>query len=62
VAVGREFFGVFSTANTPDHAHFPNGVAFQRNADFAARKLFRLDNRTEVHPSIDPFFFRIADH
>jgi len=61
VGVGSEFFGVFSTANTPDNSHFPNGVAFQRNADFGSRKLFRLDNRTEVHPSIDPFFFRIAD-
>jgi hypothetical protein len=61
VAVGREFFGVFSTGNTPDNSHFPNGVTYQRNANFASRKLFRLDNRTEVHPSIDPFFFRIAD-
>lgn len=61
VGVGSEFFGVFSTANTPDNSHFPNGVAFRRNADFGSRKLFRLDNRTEGHPSIDPFFFRIAD-
>jgi len=61
VAAGREFFGIFSTANLPDRAHFPNGVTYQRNANFSTRKLLRLDNVTQIAPSVDPFFFRIAD-
>jgi len=54
------FYGVFSTSNIPDHANFPNGVTYQRNADFASRRLLRLDNTTAVLPSIDPFFFRLS--
>ena len=57
-AVDREFFGVFSANNTPHMANFPNGVTFQRNANFAAGQLLDVDNQTPVAISIDPFFFR----
>ena len=61
LAVGRDFYGVFSGNNTPDMANFPHGVKFQRNADFAARKLLAVDNVTEVNASIDPFFFKVPE-
>ncbi|HKN28668.1 MAG TPA: hypothetical protein VJY34_12590 [Roseiarcus sp.] len=60
LAVGEDFYGVFSSANTPDPANFPNGVTYQRNADFTTRKLFGLDGTTQVRASIDPFFFKIT--
>lgn len=56
MTVGRDFFGIFSANNTPDPAHFPNGVKYQRNADFATRTLLDNNNRP-VPVSIDPFFF-----
>ena len=61
LARDRTFFGVFSASNKPDLTHFPNGVTYQRNADFSTRRLLRLDNATQVRSSIDPFFFRVAD-
>jgi hypothetical protein len=60
VAVGPTFFGIFSTSNRPDPANFPNGVKYQRNANFATRTLLGIDNVTPVRVSIDPFFFRVA--
>lgn len=54
------FCGVFSTSNIPDMNNFPNGVTFQRNADFSRKTLLRLDNATTVKTSIDPFFFSIT--
>ena len=59
VAVGRDFYGIFSANNTPDQANFPNGVVYQRNADFATQRLLALDGTTPVAPSIDPFFFKV---
>ena len=59
VAVGKHFYGIFSASNTPDPANFPNGVVYQRNANFATHTLFALDNSTPVAPSIDPFFFKV---
>ncbi len=56
MTVGRDFFGIFSANNTPDLANFPNGVKYQRNADFATKTLLGNDNRP-VPISIDPFFF-----
>jgi hypothetical protein len=44
----------------PDRANFPNGVVYQRNADFNSRHLLNLDNATTVAPSIDPFFFKAS--
>jgi hypothetical protein len=59
VSVGKNFFGAFCANNTPDLANFPNGVVFQRNHDFATRRLLDLSGKT-VAPSIDPFFFKVA--
>jgi hypothetical protein len=59
VAVRRDFYGIFSANNTPDQANFPNGVVYQRNADFVGHRLLALDGTTAVASSIDPFFFRV---
>ena len=61
VTVGRTFYGVFCANNTPDQANFPNGVVFQRNANFATHTLLNVDNITPVAISIDPFFFKLMD-
>jgi hypothetical protein len=60
VAVGKVFYGVFSASNVPDNANFPNGVTYQRNANFTTRDLLDLDGTTQVQTSIDPFFFKLA--
>ena len=33
-AVGKDFYGVFATSNLPRKANFPQGVQYQRNANF----------------------------
>lgn len=60
IAVGRDFYGVFSADNTPNLANFPNGVRYQRNCDFNRRILYAVDNRTVVSSSVDPFFFHAS--
>jgi hypothetical protein len=60
LAVGRDFYGIFSASNVPDMAHFPNGVTFQRNVDFDTRVLLDVNNQHSVPPSIDPFFFKVS--
>lgn len=60
MAVGRSFYGIFSANNTPDNANFPNGVKFQRNANFTTKTLLATDNVTPVSVSIDPFFFKVV--
>jgi len=60
VAAGSAFCGIFSANNTPDHANFPNGIVYQRNADFAGHRLLAADGSTVVAPSIDPFFFKVT--
>jgi hypothetical protein len=60
LAVEKDFYGVFSANNTPRKTNFPNGVKYQRNANFTTRTLLNVDNVTPVRPSIDPFFFRVA--
>ena len=60
MAVGTSFYGIFSANNTPDNGNFPNGVTYQRNADFATKTLLAGDNVTQVRASIDPFFFKVA--
>ena len=57
VAQGKDFYGIFSANNTPDNANFPNGVTYQRNANFGTQQLLNVDNVTPVGVSIDPFFF-----
>ncbi len=59
VAEGSDFCGIFSANNTPDPANFPNGVVYQRNANFVTHQLLKVDGTTVVAPSIDPFFFRV---
>jgi hypothetical protein len=51
------FYGVFSANNSPNDANFPNGVIYQRNANFTTRTLLGTDNTTPVAISIDPYFF-----
>lgn len=60
VAVGNDFYGIFSANNTPDNANFPQGVTYQRNANFTTHTLLNIDNRTPVDVSIDPFFFKVT--
>jgi hypothetical protein len=60
MAIGKDFYGVFSANNTPDPANFPNGVTFQRNHDPNAHTLLDVDGVTPVDISIDPFFFKIT--
>lgn len=57
LAVGRDFYGVFSGNNTPDMANFPSGVTYQRSADWTTHTLLSTDGVTPVAVSIDPFFF-----
>ncbi|HEV2705482.1 MAG TPA: sialidase family protein [Pyrinomonadaceae bacterium] len=59
-AVGKNFYGIFSANNTPDMANFPNGVTYQRNANFATNTLTDLSNNP-VANSIDPFFFQVTE-
>jgi hypothetical protein len=60
LAVGPEFYGIFTANNTPDAANFPNGVTYQRNANFTTQTLLANDDVTPVPASIDPFFFKVA--
>jgi hypothetical protein len=59
VAVGKNFYGIFSANNTPDNANFPSGVTYQRQANFTTHVLTDLANNT-VAASIDPFFFKLT--
>ena len=58
-ALGQEYFGIFSASNEPDLAHFPGGVTYQRNHNFASKQLTNLAGAT-VPISIDPFFFKFT--
>ena len=57
LAVGNDLYGVFSGNNTPTLANFPNGVRYQRSANFVTGVLLNTDGITPVPVSIDPFFF-----
>ena len=59
-AVGKDFYGVFSASNLPDSANFPQGVIYQRSADFGAQTLDD-GSGNPVAVSIDPFFFRVGN-
>ena len=60
MAVGKTFYGIFSANNTPKKSCFPNGVVYQRNANWTTNTLLDIDNSSPVRPSIDPFFFRVT--
>lgn len=57
LALDEDFYGVFCGSNHPDAANFPNGVTYQRNANWVTNTLLAPDNLTAVPTSIDPFFF-----
>jgi hypothetical protein len=59
VAVGTKFYGIFSANNSPNMANFPNGVTYQRNANFTTHTLLNVNNSSPVAVSIDPFFFKL---
>jgi hypothetical protein len=61
MAVDRDFYGIFCANNTPDRANFPNGVTYQRNANFDSRRLLANDGGSPVNPSIDPFFLKVTE-
>ncbi len=61
LAVGSDFYGVFCGNNTPDPVNFPNGIVYQRNANWTTHTLLSTDNVTSVAVSIDPFFFHYSD-
>lgn len=56
MAVDRTFYGIFSANNTPSLTNFPQGVVYQRRADFNSQTLQDF-NGNSVNVSIDPFFF-----
>jgi hypothetical protein len=58
LSVGNEFRGVFCANNTPDFANFPQGVTFQRAANFGAKTLNDGAGNL-VSISIDPFYFSV---
>jgi len=61
MAVGKDFFGVFSADNSPDQSNFPNvnKLIFQREHD--AHSLYADVSHTfTVQATVDPFFFHIA--
>jgi hypothetical protein len=58
LAVGGEFRGVFCANNTPDLANFPQGVTYQRSADFTS-KMLTDGSGNPVMISIDPFYFSV---
>lgn len=60
-AVGKDFYGVFSANNTPNLANFPQGVNYQRNANFTTQQLLATNGTTVVPISIDPFFFKLTE-
>jgi hypothetical protein len=62
MAVGRDFYGVFSADNAPNPANFPNHVSYLRYADFTTHQLFADAAHTiPVPTSIDPFFFHVTE-
>jgi len=58
LSVGNEFRGVFCANNSPDFANFPQGVTYQRAADFN-RKTLNDGAGNPVPISIDPFYFSV---
>ncbi len=55
IAVGKNFYGVFSADNDLVNATFPAGVTFQRNHN--ATQFLGNDGVTPVARSVDPFFY-----
>ena len=60
MAVDKDFYGIFSANNTPKKSNFPNGVVYQRNANWTSNTFLGVDNTKPVRISIDPFFFQVT--
>jgi hypothetical protein len=62
MAVGKDFYGIFSADNAPFAANFPQGVVYQRFSDLTtAHSLFsNAAHTTAVSSSVDPFFFSVS--
>jgi hypothetical protein len=58
LSVGNEFRGVFCANNSPDLANFPQGVTYQRAANFNTKSLTD-GSGNPVAISIDPFYFSV---
>jgi hypothetical protein len=58
LSVENEFRGVFCANNTPDRGNFPQGVTYQRAANFSAKTL-NDGAGNPVAISIDPFYFSV---
>jgi hypothetical protein len=61
LSTGTAFYGVFCGNNTPNMANFPNGVTYQRAANWTNHTLLSTDGVTVVPASIDPFFFHWSE-
>ena len=62
MAIGKDFYGVFSADNAPNPANFPSQVVYLRFADFTSHQLFADAGHTvPVATSIDPFFFHVTE-
>jgi hypothetical protein len=59
MAVGKDFYGIFSGSNTPKKSNYPSGIRYQRNVNWETSTLLDVDNVSPVNPSIDPFFFKV---
>lgn len=59
IAVGKNFYGVFSADNDLVNATFPAGVTFQRNHD--ATHFLGNNGVTQIPNSVDPFFYRTTE-
>jgi hypothetical protein len=61
MAVGKDFYGIFSASNFPDNANFPQGVTYLRNANFSTHQLLGTNGTTVIGGSMDPFFFQVTE-
>jgi hypothetical protein len=61
MAVGKDFYGVFSSSNQPDKMNFPQDATYQRNVDWNGHTLKNNSNLGPVQISIDPFFVHVAE-
>lgn len=61
MAVGKDFYGIFTASNYPDMANFPQGVTYLRNANWTTHQLLGVDGTTIIAGSQDPFFFHVTE-
>ena len=62
LAVGKDFYGIFSASNHPDPENFPQNVTYQRKKSFETKQLFKDEQMTQrVGASIDPFFVHVQE-